>query len=499
MSKKKTHEEYVKELKIKNPTVEVVEQYAGANTSILHRCLIHDMYWDTTPSRALMGIGCQQCKKEKLSQQKVKSHEQYVKDVALVNPDIIVVGEYVNANTKITHYCTKHNISWDAYPESILHGCGCNECCREKIGDKNRKTHIQYVDEVGKVNTNIEVLGTYIDSKTPILHKCKKHEMAWKASPNSILSGCGCPVCGGTMKKTHEQYVHEVSLINPSIEVLDTYINARTPIAHRCNLDGYIWDAAPYAVLRGDGCPKCAGNARKTHSEYVQELKDINHYIEVLEEYRGANTRILHKCNIDGYKWLSTPANILFGYGCPECSRRRLSDRFSKTHEQYVRELSVTNPNIEVLEEYVNSKTPILHKCKIDGNEWKAAPGNILFGQGCPKCQSSKGEKRIAQWLQENNITYVQQKTFTECKDKKVLPFDFYIPDHNLCIEYDGEQHFKPINFSGKGDEWALNQLSITQMHDNIKNQYCKDNNIRLLRIPYFKNIESELEHFLFI
>lgn len=167
-----------------------------------------------------------------------------------------------------------------------------------------------------------------------------------------------------------------------------------------------------------------------------------------------------------------------------------------KTHIDYVQELKSVNPNIRVLEEYCGANTKILHKCDIDGYEWFATPANILFGCGCPKCQSSKGEKQIAQWLQTKNITYIQQKIFANCKDKNGLPFDFYIPEYNLCIEYDGEQHFKPIDFSGKGEEWAFNKFSITQAHDNIKNQYCKDNNIRLLRIPYFKNIESELETF---
>ena len=429
MSKKKTHEEYVEELKVKNPTVEVVDQYTGANNPILHHCLIHGICWYTTRSRALMGSGCPQCKKVKLSQQTSKSHEQYVKDVSLINPDIVVVGKYVNAKTKIAHYCKKHNICWDAYPESILHCCGCKECCREKIRNKSRKVHTQYVDEVSKVNPNIEVLGVYVNSKTPILHRCKEHEVVWSTIPNNILNRYGCPMCGGNIKKTHDQYVNEVSTINQSIEVIGTYINAKTPIAHRCKIDGHIWYSSPYVMLRGSGCPKCARNAKKTHIDYVQELKSVNPNIRVLEEYCGANTKILHKCDIDGYEWFATPANI-------------------------------------------------------------------LFGCGCPKCQSSKGEKQIAQWLQTKNITYIQQKIFANCKDKNGLPFDFYIPEYNLCIEYDGEQHFKPIDFSGKGEEWAFNKFSITQAHDNIKNQYCKDNNIRLLRIPYFKNIESELETF---
>ena len=73
------------------------------------------------------------------------------------------------------------------------------------------------------------------------------------------------------------------------------------------------------------------------------------------------------------------------------------------------------------------------------------------------------------------------------------MPFDFYLPDFNILIEYDGQQHFKPIDFAGKGEEWAIKNMLETQRRDNIKTQYCKDNNIKLIRIPYFEfeNIEQ--------
>ena len=119
-----------------------------------------------------------------------------------------------------------------------------------------------------------------------------------------------------------------------------------------------------------------------------------------------------------------------------------------------------------------------------------------MFGNGCPQCQESKGERQVRQWLENKNIIYTYQKTFKDCKYIKVLPFDFYISKYHACIEYDGKQHFEPVDFAGRGEEWALQQFEKTQYHDKIKNQYCKNNNITLLRIPYFKNVEEELETF---
>lgn len=427
---------------------------------------------------------------------KKKTHDEYVLEVSQVNSDVEVVGQYIDAKTPIKHYCKRHNLLWDVCPQSILNGSGCPECGKEKISNKKGKTHEQYVSEVSNINPNIEVIEKYIGANIPIKHLCKEHNIIWNAYPTNILRGHGCPYCAGNIKKSHDQYVYEVSKINPFIEVVEQYINARTPIMHRCKIDGHEWSVAPYVILRGDGCPKCAGNAKKTHDEYVKEVSIVNSNIEVIGQYINANTPILHRCKIDGYIWYATPANILFGCGCPECKKRILSNIFKKSHKQYVEEVASINSDIEVLEQYINSHTPILHRCKQDGYMWKIAPSNVLSGQGCPCCQESQGERQIRQWLEKNNIAYIYQNPFDDCRDKKILPFDFYLPEHNICIEFDGRQHFEPVDFAGKGNEWAEEQFIKTKKHDEIKTKYCKDNNIHLLRIPYFKNVEEELNNF---
>ena len=127
---------------------------------------------------------------------------------------------------------------------------------------------------------------------------------------------------------------------------------------------------------------------------------------------------------------------------------------------------------------------------KVDGRNLKSGHTTSC---GCIK---SKGETKIANFLKENKIIFIKEKTFFTCKDKQELPFDFYLPDYNILIEYDGEQHFKLSRFGNKTKEQAEEDLKIYQYHDQIKNEWCKNNNIKLIRFNYkdFNNLENLLK-----
>lgn len=297
-------------------------------------------------------------------------------------------------------------------------------------------------------------------------------------------------------KKTHEEYVLELKIKAPTIEVVEQYINAKTKIMHHCLQHDVYWAVAPDDVLRGRGCQQCGKekyykSRSKTHDQYVHEVKIINPNIIVIGQYAGNKTPIEHYCKMHNIFWNISPNDVLSGCGCSECRKEKISYKKSKTHEQYVAELAVVNQDVEVIGEYLGANIPILHRCKIDGHEWNAQPANLLNGYGCPQCNESSGERKVRQWLQNHNIEYVFQKTFADCKDQKSLPFDFYIPTYNTCIEYDGEQHFRAVDLWG-GDE----SFERLQLHDSIKTKYCKNNNIYLLRISYKQNINEELEKF---
>lgn len=127
----------------------------------------------------------------------------------------------------------------------------------------------------------------------------------------------------------------------------------------------------------------------------------------------------------------------------------------------------------------------VLWLCQCDCGNYTYVRGVDLKNKhtlSCGKCLFSKGEFSIQQLLEQNNIRYIPQKTFEDCYNpltKIKFRFDFYLPDYNTCIEYDGEQHFKEVSI-------FKDDLETIQYRDNLKNQYCKEHNIDLIRIPYY-------------
>ena len=295
-------------------------------------------------------------------------------------------------------------------------------------------------------------------------------------------------------KKTHEEYVNELKDINADIEVVGIYVDYKTPILHRCTIHNIEWNISPGNALSGKSCRLCKGdkikNSKKmSHTEYVERLSIFNFNVDVIEQYVNAHTPILHRCKIHDIKWMVRPADVLRGDGCKQCHLERFSASKSKTHDEYASELKIKNINVEVIGTYVKAKTPITHMCLVCGNKWEASPDNILQGTGCPVCNISHGEKEILDYLCRRSISYIPQFTFAGCKNKKLLPFDFYLPEYNLCIEYDGIQHYEPVQYFGGDDA-----LKKRKHNDSIKTNYCLSNKIGLIRIKYNQDVVQELD-----
>lgn len=223
---------------------------------------------------------------------------------------------------------------------------------------------------------------------------------------------------------------------------------------------------------------------KKTHEEFIEGMKIKNPKIEILGEYTNNKIKIKCKCLVDNYIWDVRPDDLLKGHGCPKCG-----GVLRRTTKEFIEEMKIKNPNIEILGKYINNKTKIKCRCLIDGCIWETVPKSILSGCGCPKCKSSKGEAIIENYCKNNYLKYISQYKTDKCIYKRSLPFDFALFNNKKIIaivEFQGKQHYEPVDFAGKGEEWAKTQFRIIQKKDQIKREYCFCNNIPLIEIPYW-------------
>ncbi len=176
-----------------------------------------------------------------------------------------------------------------------------------------------------------------------------------------------------------------------------------------------------------------------------------------------------------------------------------LKGQYKKLKVEDVRQDYINVGLIPMFEEYINATTKLAYICPkhpdvIQYNLHK----NVIKGAGCPICNESKGEKRISEYLLTNKIKFMPQHKFENCKDKDLLKFDFYLPEYNICCEYQGEFHYRPINICNDFIRANIN-FENQLRRDEIKREYCKNNNIDLLEIPYylFDEIDDIIDNYL--
>ncbi len=126
-------------------------------------------------------------------------------------------------------------------------------------------------------------------------------------------------------RKTHDEFINELAEKNPTIKARGRYINFSTRIEFECLKCGHVWETTPGPLVHGHGCPKCANNIRKTTDSFIEEMKEFNTYIEILGEYKNANTPIDVRCRICGNEWKAKPARLLYGAQCMNCVKPHTS------------------------------------------------------------------------------------------------------------------------------------------------------------------------------
>jgi hypothetical protein len=220
---------------------------------------------------------------------------------------------------------------------------------------------------------------------------------------------------------------------------------------------------------------KCERNTIKNEKDFLRKcfLRHGNKYDYSLVEYKGMGEKIKIIFNGELYDQKAS-AHLYLGH-CEKVIKKKTTDKFiTEANEIHNFRYDYSKVN------YENNQKKVIIICKTHG-EFQQVPSSHLSGTGCPNCNESKGEKKIVKYLKQHNIDFLRQYKFDNCIGIRYkLPFDFYLPSMRTAIEFDGIQHFQPLKIFG-GTE-AFEKLKI---NDKIKNDYCEDNYINLIRIRY--------------
>lgn len=316
------------------------------------------------------------------------------------------------------------------------------------------------------------------NQKSKFKHSCG---YIFETRLSHLLNRNRCPICDGKWRTKDMFQEKSNDVHNSEYEILE-FKSGNDSVKIKHKVCGNIFTQIGHRHLRGDRCFECYGTKKLSKEEIIDISNQYwNSEYDILSDdihYNKKSTIRHKKC---GYEYEQMTYSHLLGYGCPKCAgnapltKEMVQEKSNKIHNFEYEILSDPNGSF--------SKIEIKHrKCGIIFNQ---VVSDHFSGCGCIVCNQSKMENYIERILLENSINQQKQKTFEGCKFKNKLKFDFYLPNYNTCIEFDGIQHFKSIRFFGGEKAFKLQKIK-----DDIKNKYCEENNIKLIRFNYTQDID---------
>jgi len=294
---------------------------------------------------------------------------------------------------------------------------------------------------------------------------------------------------------TIEECQRRTRNVNPHIHIVE-YTTMYHPVLCECQICGHQWEDAAKNLFRCSKCPMCnrKKNNNRTTASFREEMVSIDPTIIILGAFQTVNDPLLCKCSKCGREWMAKPSNLLLGKGCSVCKTAIAREQRMKSHEQFVKEMFVVNPDVDVVGRYTGAQRYIGCRCKVCGHRWSAKATNLLSGYGCPGCTESSGEQAIRRVLTTLNIEYEFQKRFADLKGVggHLLSYDFFLPRYNTLIEYQGQFH------DGHAYQQTREQFQKQVEHDWRKRTYAVEHGYILIELWYydFKNIENNLISF---
>lgn len=505
--------------------------YLDGQTKVKINCPRHGDFY-ILPHAHLRGPGgCLGCKTGKLSQ------IEFIKRSKKLFPRKYDYSLTIFENTGelVTIICKKagHGPFTQLAGNHLTGREGCEKCARENLGRTptkslskrsiNRSSTLKAKrltqDEFerrardkhkNRYDLSKAVYETQYDTVTVI---CKDHG-PFLIAPHNLWRGGNCPLCAKTdsgnsrrlnpkvflqraIKKHKKNY--DLSEVN--------YTTAKVKITPICKDHGKF-EVLPANFLKGTGCPHCSSEEHVELMKSASFRKDIvksfvaihgERYDYSKVDYQGLGKKVEIICKKHG-SFYQLPSIHLENKGCQKCGAVDRADAQRLTQEEVLsrfKELHGDRFDYSQFR-YIDNKTKSIIICREVGHgPFKMRASSHFEEQGCPKCADPKGERRIAKWLNDHKIEHIQQFSILPPNARNNsfrLRYDFLLPEINLLIEYDGEQHYRPVRFHGMSEAKSIEIFEITQKRDRAKNRWAKKNGYALLRISYTEDTIAILE-----
>ena len=467
-------------------------------------CKKHGIFQQSANSH-LSGHACPKCGVDIIANSIRQTKENFIERSKIVHGDKYDYSrfEYLKNNKASIIICPIHG-EFKQTPHTHINSYGCKKCSGILASNLNDFISVANKKHCGKYDYSKFV---YIKSIIKSIIICPIHG-EFLQSANRHLNGYGCKKCSSLqiLDKTRQKFIEKAKAVHGDKYDYSNfiYVSCDTKGIIICK-NGHKFKQNPTIHLSGKGCPYCAGNAVPTTEEFIEKAKAVHgdKYDYKMVKYINNTIKISIICREHG-PFLQSPGKHLEGSGCRICNVGRIFDTSSFKEES----IRIHGDKYDYSESIYNGiDNKVIIYCKIHG-KFEQRPYLHLKGHGCSNCFESSGEKEVLKYITNHNLIFDRQKKFHDCisisknNRKTKLPFDFCIYDNRrniiTLIEYDGIGHFKVVNYNGCSDESALKTFKKTKINDSIKNNYCRDNNINLLRIPYtdFNNIEKVLDNY---
>jgi hypothetical protein len=467
--------------------------YNNSSENVIITCKIHGDFLKS-PQKHLAGQGCRICNGYIALNQNSFLERSNKKHGGLYDYS---KAEIKSKKDKVIIICRIHG-EFEQLPGNHIKGQGCPNCAQILKTQSQRYSTEEFVNSVslihGKKYDYTKV--NYINSQTKVEIICPIHS-SFYMKPNSHYNGQGCPQCGRieaikNIILDYSVFLERAEKIHNNLYAYkeDTYINYTSKMSVFCYEHGFFEQTPHSHISMKTGCPKCGieRTAKKNQIGWdaVHDLFFVTHgnkYEYDQNSFFDVSTKIKIKCKKHG--WFDQKPYVHYnGSGCNKCAIEEVHDKQKIGFKEFVQRSEKIHGNKFHYNKFTFKDifSVVEIECPKHGS-FIQKPRDHYRGSGCPKCNSSRGETLVRLILEKHNIVYDEQKKFEDLIHKNNLRCDFYLPEYDTVIEYNGLQHYEPIAVFG-----GINGLIQTQKRDLIKYVYLESNKIKLIIIRYDNN-----------